>query len=675
MIAFFGAFLLGFFIFGLECFQLWKRTLSGRALSRSDHVACRIKHMIRFSFGQSRVRERWWGWAHVAVFYAFLVFLCGTIELLVQDVFAGWKAVDLFSQNFVSAVHLIQTGFAWLTIAAVSVLAARRLLCSKKIRSTFDAWLILSLIALLMVSHLGVMASNIALGDETDWLGRVLLFCSWIAHFCSQNDAQILHNVCSAIHVLCVSAFLVWIPRGKHLHIFTAFPNLFRQYGRYDETGHPVCAPETPDLQALEARLEQAVENDLPEDLWPMPGASKVHDLPRHFLLNAMTCTQCQRCTNACPLTASGLGNGPMQALIALRTLCSNSEAQLISDSEHTGIISTDELWACTQCGTCDRVCPIGNENAHRIIELRRGCVGRETHPSKLNALFAAVERSGNPWGYAKSDRNLWQKDIDFCQISERKNSNLPRVLVFAGCMASYDQKIRHTLQNVVRWLLEQGFEVRVPEREMCCGDALRRLGNESGFQACRDANLAEIEKIPHDIILTLCPHCAETLRYDYEASGTTDENGNVTEKHHLNAVHFAVFVSELLASGQICLNASKLNDRHKKSRFHTPCRLGKCVDSPQKLLDLVRALDMECPDGDVSVSPCCGGGGGQLFMDNSRNISKLRLETLADENTQEIVTACPFCIQMIGAELPQNVAIRNLADDIVLECNVATSL
>lgn len=675
MIAFFGVFLLGFFIFGLECFQLWKLTNAGRTQVRTDHVACRFKHMIRFSFGQTRVLERWWGWAHAAIFYAFIVFLCGTIELLAQDLFSGWKAIDLFPKNFVSAVHLFQTGFAWITITAVCVLSARRLLWPNKIRSSFDAWFILSLIVLLMLSHLGVMASNIALHDETDWFERLLPFCSWMAGLCSETEAFVLHNISSALHVLCVSIFLVWIPRGKHLHIFTVFPNLFWHYIRYDETGHPVCAPETPDLKALEARLEQAVENDLPEEQWPMPGASKVHDLPRHFFLNAMTCTQCQRCTNACPLTASGTGMGPMDALISLRKLCSSPNASLISDADHKGIISSDELWACTQCGTCDRVCPVGNENSHRIIELRRGCVGRETHPSKLNALFAAIERSGNPWGYAKADRKLWQIDIDFSQTSEHKNPCLPRILIFAGCMASYDPKIRRTLQNVVQWLLQQGFDVRVPEREMCCGDAMRRLGNESGFQVCRDANLAEIEKIPHDIILTLCPHCAETLRQDYEASGYTDETGNLTGKHHLNAVHFATFVADLMASGKMGVDASKSKNRHKKSRFHTPCRLGKCVNSPQNLLDLVRALDLECADVDVSVSPCCGGGGGQVFMDNSRNITKLRLDALVDENTQEIVTACPFCIQMIGAELPQNVAISNLADEIVLECYVATSL
>jgi len=53
----------------------------------------------------------------------------------------------------------------------------------------------------------------------------------------------------------------------------------------------------------------------------------------------------------------------------------------------------------------------------------------------------------------------------------------------------------------------------------------------------------------------------------------------------------------------------------------------------------------------------CCGGGGGQMWMetDSDKRINHARLEQAVDTDADVIITACPYCLTMfedaIGAK------------------------
>jgi Fe-S oxidoreductase len=227
------------------------------------------------------------------------------------------------------------------------------------------------------------------------------------------------------------------------------------------------------------------------------------------------------------------------------------------------------------------------------------------------------------------------------------------KILIFAGCMARYDLNVHRTLEHAVQWLSGLGFTVIALENETCCGESMRKLGNEMGFVSCRDKNLEAIEKVEHDVILTICPHCAQTLKQDY-----------ATYKRRLNVRHIWEFAAEQIdwlspknrsqeASGlgsDAACGAELMTKNHKRV-LHMPCLLGKTPGSPADMVEMAKTLGIECPEN-VVRSHCCGAGGGQFFIDAQNGLVKQRVDELMAYDADEIVTGCPFCAQMLGDEL-----------------------
>ena len=632
-------FLAAFAIFCLQIAQHIRHIRRAHPVCLKKHeIGPRFKHTLKMAFGQSRVRERWWGICHTVIFYAFLVFLTSTVELLIQSVCPQWQLRSWLSEDGAALVHLIQTYFAWMTITALIVVGIRRKIHKNQIHQTAEAWAILGLILGIMMAHLVVMAANIALGHETAWLQTLLPLTTYLGH-CLESHTQTALSWGSALHILCVAAFLVWIPRGKHLHIVFSFPSLFMQYRAY-HSNHPILGCDTPDLAQYEAELEAALEKDLPESEWPVLGAEILPQLSQKQCLNAYACTQCQRCTHACPMVGAQLEHchGPMQSMLQLRKLCaqkSENSVRLVADDDpQNGMMQTDELWNCTQCGACDRACPVGIEHTVRIVDLRRAAVCREQMPAKLHTVFAAQERGGNPWGYPKAKRMDWAKNMT-TDHGMPQNPHT-KVLLFAGCQAAYDPAATALLQKLANWLTEHGFAVHTLQQEMCCGEPMRKLGHETAFAECKKHNLEQIAQVPHDIILTTCPHCAHTLKHEYADDHT-----------QLHVMHALEFLSEQWAAKKLQLPDSKLQN----AVFHMPCGLGKQPAECQNpnVLPLIQALGLTLPEQDVTQAHCCGAGGGQFFLETSKPMANQRANELLQSNPETILTACPFCIQMIS--------------------------
>lgn len=627
----------------LFCLQIAKHIQNIRRARpihlKSTEILPRLRHTLKMAFGQSRVRERWWGFCHTIIFYAFLIFLIGTLELLVQSVCPNWQLANLLSEHVAAAIHLIQTYFAWLTLAAMTIIAGRRIVQKNKVHHSVEAWAILGLITGIMLAHIAVIAANIALKLEPAWLQTWLPITTIFSKMTAAH-AQTLYTWGSIIHILCVAAFLIWIPRGKHLHIVFSFPSLYLQYKAYADNA-PIQGCLTPDLTEYEAELEKALENDMPESDWPTLGAEKLPQLSQKQCLHAYACTQCQRCTNACPMVSAKLEQcaGPMQTMLKLRHLTAQKNAQnsaLIAppnaQNTNNAIMHVKELWNCTQCGACDRACPVGIEHTVRIVDLRRAAVCREQIPTKLHTVFAAQERTGNPWGYPKSKRMNWTQELN--NHSEPTNPKA-NILLFAGCQASYDPTATQTLIKLTHWLNHQGYAVRTLKQETCCGEPMRKLGNETAFAQAKAHNLAQFEQIPHDLILTTCPHCAHTLQHEYN-----------DDTHTHQVMHALAFIAEQWKAKNITLPTL-----HKSNAvFHMPCGLGK-QDNPkhtQDILALIQYLGLQRPEPDVTQAHCCGAGGGQFFLDHARPMTNLRADELLQSQPQKIFTACPFCIQTI---------------------------
>ena len=169
-----------------------------------------------------------------------------------------------------------------------------------------------------------------------------------------------------------------------------------------------------PEIQAMLDPSASASESAPPPDQF---GANDVPDLSWKHLLDAYSCTECGRCTAACPANQTGKKLSPRKIMMDTRDRAEElgNHRRLNGSDSSDGkfllgdYISTEELRACTTCNACIQECPVGINPMSIILELRRHLIlDQSSSPESWTQMFTNVENNGAPWQFAQSDRNKW---------------------------------------------------------------------------------------------------------------------------------------------------------------------------------------------------------------------------------------------------------------------------
>jgi Fe-S oxidoreductase len=149
-------------------------------------------------------------------------------------------------------------------------------------------------------------------------------------------------------------------------------------------------------------------------------GAKDVFDLSQKSLLDAYTCTECGRCTSACPANQTGKKLSPRKIMMdtrdRLEEVGRNIDAnagKFVDDSRSLlDYISVEELRACTTCNACVQECPVLINPLDIIMELRRHLILEESNsPDEWNGMFANIENNSAPWQFSQQDRLKWEEN------------------------------------------------------------------------------------------------------------------------------------------------------------------------------------------------------------------------------------------------------------------------
>ena len=183
-----------------------------------------------------------------------------------------------------------------------------------------------------------------------------------------------------------------------------------------------------------------------------------------------------------------------------------------------------EAAFQCTSCGSCEYQCPVGIQHLPVIIGLRRGAVNTGKWEDEYGTkLFLALERNGNPMGFAHSER---EKFIQKNQLPYYDGSQ--EYLLWLGCMGSYDPQGREIVLALVRVLQHLGISFGVLRKERCTGDSARRLGNDLLFSQLVESNMEQINKSGAKKLLSICPHCVRTIGTDWKEFGA-----DIQIEHH----------------------------------------------------------------------------------------------------------------------------------------------
>jgi Fe-S oxidoreductase len=237
----------------------------------------------------------------------------------------------------------------------------------------------------------------------------------------------------------------------------------------------------------------------------------------------------------------------------------------------------------------------------------------------------------GNPLGEERKKRADWAEGLSVKPFEEEME-----VLYFPGCYLSYDPRLKKVAAATADILNKAGVDFGIlGTQENCCGESIRKTGNEEAFRTLAKANIKTFIENGVKKILVSSPHCLHTFKNEYPEFMVNFE-----------VVHMAQYIYELINEGKLEITG----EYGKKVTYHDPCYLGRhngIYDEPREALEKVPGIDLiEMPDSRED-SLCCGGGGGRIWMETPKGerFSDLRVEQAVEVGAEVLVTSCPYCI------------------------------
>jgi Fe-S oxidoreductase len=447
-------------------------------------------------------------------------------------------------------------------------------------------------------------------------------FISAAARAWSGWDANLLtigEHAAFWLSIGAVVAFLPYFPYSKHIHLFFAPINF-------------ALKPERRSMGELNfINLDdQSIEQF---------GAATMKDLGWEQIMDAYACIMCFRCQEVCPAYATGKVLSPAALEVNKRYHLNYDGTGSAMDVPMLNLISEEAVWACTSCGACVDICPVGNEPMRDILDIRRNLTLMESRfPKQLETAFKGMERNANPWNVSQADRLKWAQGLNVPTIEQNPE---PDILWWVGCAPATDSRAQKTAQAFARILNTAGVNYAVlGQNEQCNGDSARRAGREDIFFGLASANVEILNEVKPKRIVTTCPHCLHTIKNEYPAFG-----GNYTVIHHTH------LINELVGAGKIQLEVTK--DEYRVT-FHDPCYLGRhngIFEAPRDALKSTGVTTIEMPRNERK-SFCCGAGGAQMWKEEepgTMRVNEARFKEAKETGAGTVAVGCPFCMTMLS--------------------------
>lgn len=431
-------FLCGAIFFTINARKVRRNILLGKNINRTDKFMSRFKIMALVALGQKKMFERPIpAILHLFLYTAFVITQIELVEIIMDGSVGSHRmfrpALGGFYTFMVSFIEILSV-LAF--IGTIAFLSRRNLLkVPRLVQNELNGWpkldanfILLGELTLICFIFMMNGADEVLYtmgASHAKNLGDSSLGLSISSHLgpilfggMSEHTLHMIERVGWWGHICMVIGFLNYLPYSKHFHILLAFPNVF--YSNLDPKGKFTNMESV--TNEVKAIFDPSFIPPVADPNIPMRfGAKEVTDLSWKQLLDAYTCTECGRCTSACPANITGKLLSPRKIMMDTRDRLEevgknmDTNKGVFKDDGKSLLgdyITPEELWACTSCNACVQECPVNIDPLSIIMDMRRFIVMEQSAaPTELNGMFTNIENNGAPWQFSQADRLNWSKE------------------------------------------------------------------------------------------------------------------------------------------------------------------------------------------------------------------------------------------------------------------------
>lgn len=401
----------------------------GKNYENPASTSTKLKNLVLIAFGQKKMFSRPIpAIFHFFIYAAFLLTQVELIEILLDGFTGSHRLIGSSLSSCCPSLYSFLINFieilnALAFVATVIFLSRRNLIKLPRLNMAElkgwpmrDANLILIGEIILVFGIFLMNTSESVLVDRGHYEYKFWL-SSMLAPLLSGLGDVNLHLFMQIgwwLHLLGILGFILYLPFSKHLHIFLAFPNAYLSSEK--PKGYVAFMPEI--FKEIQSMMNPEMASSEASADIPKFGARDVFDLSQKNLLDAYSCTECGRCSSACPASQTGKLLSPRKIMMDTRDRLEEVGRSLDGNKNEWkddgksllhDYISVEELRGCNTCNACVEECPVNISPLDIIIQLRRNLIMEESNsPQEWNGMFGNIENNGAPWKFAQSDRGAW---------------------------------------------------------------------------------------------------------------------------------------------------------------------------------------------------------------------------------------------------------------------------
>ncbi len=293
---------------------------------------------------------------------------------------------------------------------------------------------------------------------------------------------------------------------------------------------------------------------------------------------------------------------------------------------------------ACTACGRCDMICPMGINISETVRLMREGLAAGGLVPQELDAIDQEQRNKGTVLGVGVDDFKKMVQDLAAEGIDIPVDRDRADVLVLSTALNI--RLFRRSVAGTAKIMNKLGIDWTMSTR---CFEA-SNFGYLSGDYPSEKASIERIIEAAaacgaKRVIVPECGHAYSALRW--EAANV------VGSRPPFRTLAISEFIGQEIQSGRLRVKAV---NSEKSVTFHDSCRLvrhGGLLVEPRIALKAL-GLELKEPESRGRTAICCGAGEGVNFISRAESLRlrafRIKTKEIDDTGADSLVTSCDNC-------------------------------